>query len=522
MATLRKQHSGMILTNANVITMDPSRPRAECVAFTDGTISFVGSKSDFAKPATNGFELIDCRGKTLLPGYIDAHCHLRAFAESLVTLDMRPTEGFSSIDLIKAAIRNLTQKVLPGSWIRGRGYNEFYLREKRHPTRWDLDEVSPNHPVKLTHRSGHAHVLNSRALQEVNISIETPEPDGGIIDRDINTGEPNGVLYEMGKFLSERIPPLDHQLLLKGVSIANEQLLKFGITSVQDASHSNTVDEWKEFRSWQKNGLFGPKISMMLGGNLLDWNAVEECKDSMEESELRLTGVKIILDATTGELYPAQPELNEIVTQVHRKRFQVAIHAVEKTAIEAACCAIEAALQLFPRGDHRHRIDHCSVCDPVLATRISSLGVLVVSQPAFIYYNGARYLKTVPLEHQVHLYPFKTLLQNGVTVAASSDAPIDPPNPLVGIYTAVTRRSKTGEVVSAAQAITPWNALRMYTQEAARAIFDEGNRGSLAPGKKADLIILSDDPTRVPPKRIKDIRVKMTVKGGKIVWKDSP
>ena len=146
MVFICKQHPKILLTNANVITMNPWMPRAECLAMSGGTISFVGSKLSFGKVASD-IEILDCRGKTILPGFIDAHCHLRAFAESLVTLDLRPTEGISSSHDIKAALHNIAQKAESGQWIRGRGYNEFYLAEKRHPARWDLDEVSPNHPV---------------------------------------------------------------------------------------------------------------------------------------------------------------------------------------------------------------------------------------------------------------------------------------------------------------------------------------------------------------------------------------
>jgi predicted amidohydrolase YtcJ len=301
-----------------------------------------------------------------------------------------------------------------------------------------------------------------------------------------------------------------------------EQLLRSGITSVQDASYLNGVDQLKEFRAWKENGLFRPRIDTMLGARFLDKNETEECRSAMAGTDPRVTGVKIILDETTGELHPAQPELDKMVLQAHQKGFQVAIHAIEKTAVESASRAIENALQQFPRTDHRHRIEHCSVCDPVLAKRLASLGVMVVTQPAFIYYNGDRYLKTVPRQDLAYLYPLKTLLENGLSIAASSDFPIDPPNSLIGLYSAVTRRSKTGEVVSEKQAVPPWAALSMYTRHAARATFDEGIRGSIAPGKAADLIMLSGDPTRVPPEDIKEIKVEMTMIGGEIAWKNEP
>ena len=511
----------MLLANANVLTMDPSRPRAECVAIRDGIIVFAGPRDAFGKSSAGGFEPVDCGGRTILPGFIDAHCHLRAFADSLVSLDLGPDNGIRSIADIKIAVGNQCRNRFPGAWIRGGGYNEYHLAEKRHPTRWDLDDVAPDLPVKLTHRSGHAHVLNSVALRLASISVDTPDPAGGMIDRDIHTGEPTGLLYEMGEFLSERIPPPDNRSFLAGVELANRHLLRSGITSVHDASRSNGMDQWEEFRSWGAEGLFRPAIRMMLGAKRLDEFGMEECRKEMEEGAPGITGVKIILDETTGELHPPQAELNEMVLRAHRKTVQVSIHAVEKSSIEAACRAIRYAAEQFPEGTRRHRIEHCSVCDPVLSRDIASLGVTVVTQPAFIYYSGDRYLETVPQRHLEHLYPLRTLLENGVSVAASSDFPIVPPNPLIGLYSAVTRRSRTGKTVSGGEAIPPWAALRMYTCDAARATLDEGIRGTISPGKAADLILLSDDPTRVAPEEIKDIRVEMTMIAGEVVWGDT-
>jgi hypothetical protein len=259
---------------------------------------------------------------------------------------------------------------------------------------------------------------------------------------------------------------------------------------------------------------------MLLGANFSELDETDEYRNAPGANDPRITGIKIILDETTGALQPAQSELNEIVMKAHQKGFQVAIHAIEQTAVESACSAIGNALQHFPRADPRHRIEHCSVCDPVLAKRLASLGVIVVTQPAFIYYSGDRYLKTVPRQDLAYLYPLKTLMKNGVSVAASSDSPIDPPNPLIGLYSSVTRRSETGQVVTGEQAVTPWAALGMYTHHAARATFEEGIKGSIAPGKAADLIMLSDDPTRVPVQEIRNIKVEMTMIGGDIVWED--
>ena len=231
--------------------------------------------------------------------------------------------------------------------------------------------------------------------------------------------------------------------------------------------------------------------------------------------------MKIIVHETTGRLSPSQEDLNERVLCIHRSGFQAVLHAVEESTIEAACEAIESALKLFPRPDHRHRIEHCSVCRPSLAKRIASLGITVVTQPAFIYYNGSRYLRTVPEPQRKHLYPFGTLVNEGVHVAGSSDGPIVPPNPMIGVYAVVCRKTDGDEVVLPEEKILPEKALRMYTVEAARAGFDEMAKGSITPGKLADLVVLSADTTAVPADKIdeiKGIQVEMTLVNGEIVW----
>ena len=186
--------------------------------------------------------------------------------------------------------------------------------------------------------------------------------------------------------------------------------------------------------------------------------------------------------------------------------------------IEAACDAIEYALQKSPRPDHRHRIEHCSVCPQPLASRLASLGVRVVTHPSFIYHNGERYLRLVPEPNLQHLYPLATLMKQGVRVAASSDAPLIPANPLLGIYSAVSRRTKNGELLLLQEGISVMEALRMHTDYAAEASFEEAIKGSIMPGKLADLVVLTGDPTGLPVEEIKGIEVEMTILNGEIVW----
>jgi predicted amidohydrolase YtcJ len=510
--------SDLILYNADILTLDPMKPRAELVAVRGGMISHVGNSGEFGRLESPTSRIIDCRGNTVVPGFIDAHFHVTSFAESLVTLNLGPHRNVRSVSDIQAKIRESSQGLAPGTWIRCGGYNEFYLREGRHPNRWDLDSVSSVHPIKLTHRSGHAHVLNSLALQLTGISKETAEPDGGMIDRDIETGEPTGLLYGMGDFLSTVVPHLDAHQLEVGIERANRELLSVGITCIHDASSRNDRERWEMFRRWKAEGRFTPRIRMMLGTRGFEEYQRRKFLTDTNGKALCVTGVKIILDETTGRLNPSQAELNDLMLSIHQSGLQVIIHAIEETTVEAACAAIAYALERSPRSDHRHRIEHCSVCPPPLAKEVASLRAIVVTQPSFIYYSGDRYLKTVPPSQLKYLYPIATLMENGVTVAGSSDCPLVPPDPLIGIYAAISRMSHTGQGIAAREGIPPLDALRMYTVYAARASFEERILGSISAGKLGDLVVLSGDPTTISTEAIKDIQVEMTVLDGKVVW----
>ena len=513
--------SDLIFRNAHVITMNPRMPYAEVVAIEKGRITSVTTNEKLNSIRTRKSRIIDCHGRTVLPGLIDAHLHLNAFAERCVSLNLSWTLGFNSIADIQCAIKRQAKTAPPGTWIRGKGYDEFHLTEKRHPTRWDLDKVAPDNPVKITHRSSHAHVLNTQALSLVGVSMETGDPPDGLIDRDLATGEPTGLLYEMGAFLSERIPPIGHHDLLRGLCTANKKLISSGITSIQDASYLNDLDKIKTIASWKNDGLFTPRIKGMLGQKGFGQLEGTDSPDFLSlilKDQFDIGGIKVILDETTGELHPSQMELNKMVLKFHRAGLQVAIHAIEENAVESACNAIAYALERVPREDHRHRIEHCALCGPCLTQRIASLGITVVTQPSFLYYHGDRYLEQLPSEDLPHLYAIKSLMDAGIPVAGSSDCPIVPPHPLIGIYAAITRKSLAGKTVGPAERITPGDALKMYTVHAAGATFEENMKGAIAVGKLADIIVLDGNLMKTPVTGIKDLAVEMTILDGEIVW----
>jgi len=508
----------LVLKNANVITIDPAQPTAELVAIKGDKILLVAGKEGLESVKGAKTKIIDCQGKTVVPGFNDAHCHIFSFVRKLLGIDLSPL-SVGSINDIKAAIRRQAQNTPPGRWLTGTDFNEFYLAEKRWPTRWDIDEVTAQHPVVLTHRSLHACVLNSLALSLAGITRETPEPPGGLIDRDLNTGEPSGLLFEMLGYIREKVmPSLSEEELITGVALANKHYLSQGITSLQEATVVNDYSQWQRFHQFKSMGKLESRVSMMLGTEAIDQFQQAGLASGSGSSQLRLGGVKIVPNETTGQLYPPQPELNRQVVNAHRAGFQLAIHAIEPSTVDAAVTALEYAQSQLPQTGRRHRIEHCAECPPRLLKRLGKLRAVVVTQPPFLYYSGERYLAEIPPSRLRWLYPIKSLINSGLIVAGSSDSPVVPNNPLVGIYAAVTRQAESGQQLPLQERISANQALAMYTINAACASFEDDVKGSITQGKLADIVVLSNDPIRAAPEQIKDIKVEMTIIGGKVVW----
>ncbi|MDF1554574.1 MAG: amidohydrolase [Deferrisomatales bacterium] len=512
-------HPEILLTNAQVVTLDPRQPLGHEIGIRDGRILHVGRHSSGASAAGKSVHVIDCRGSTVLPGFVDAHLHILSYAESLLSMNMRPGNGVRSIFRIQDELRHRVGDTPPGEWLKGKGYDEFSLEEKRHPTRWELDTAAPAHPVKLTHRSGHAHVLNSLALKMVGIGRDTPDPPGGLIERDLESGEPTGVLFEMSDTLAKRIPRWDDETFEQAVRQATTDLASVGITSFLDASPTGNLSKQGFFQQLRSKSCIPQRIFMTVGQNVVGRLGQKGSHPGKEPNDVTIWGVKLILDRTTGTMCPSQAELAAIVLAAHSNGWPVAIHAVEEETIEAALEALETVQSEDPLT-HRlsHRIEHASICPPHLARRMGGLGLTVVSQPSFIYYHGTRYTNTIESQQQAHLYPHKTLLSCGVTVAGSSDCPIVPPSPLTGIYAAVTRLSMRGECVGPEQKISIEEAIALYTTQAAKAIGAPASLGRLSPGMAADLVVLSRNPLTTPPANLRDIEVQLTMVGGRIVY----
>ena len=514
----------LALVNANVITIDPARPKCRAVAVSGDRLTAVGSDDEVRRAVGRDTRVVDCQGLTLLPGFIDAHCHLLGLARSLRDLDCGPLVA-SSISALQGLVRSRAEATKPGGWVRGHGYDDLSLAEGRHPNRWDLDRAAPDHPVWLDHRSGHASVLNSAAMRLAGIHRETVDPPHGIIHRDPTTGEPSGLLFETTEFLRERLGNLRSDTdFEEGVRLAARLLLSYGVTSVQDAGVNNGPERWRTFAGLQGSGALPLQVTMFAGsGRLEDFLNMGE--PNTRSHRLRLGHLKVMLTATTGALTPTSEELDELVSRAHRAGFPVAIHAVEEEAVAAAATALAKARYARPvtaGGLPSDRIEHCAECPPNLVKAVRRSGAAVVTQPGFVYWNGPQYRTRVPETLQPHLYPAGALMRAGVPVAFGSDAPVIDPNPWPAIYSAATRLAHDGRPLkgdaSVDQSVPIEEALRMHTLAAAATEGAASEKGSITPGKLADLVLVDADPTVVAPELLKDIKPVLTIVGGKVVW----
>ena len=500
----------LVLHNANVMTLDPSAPRATGVVCEGGVITST-SGVDVERALRSGeYGEINCEGRTALPGFIDAHVHFLAYASSLTAVDCSP-QAVTSIPEITAALSERAKRTPEGEWVRGAGYDEFRLREKRHPNRRDLDPFLSNHPVKLGHRSGHGTVLNGRALDLAKISIETPEPIAGFIDRDINTGEPTGLFIDLDDWLDERLGPQPRgEEMEPAARQAAEVFLSKGITSFHDASPCNSLKRWSFFRLLVSGSEPFPRATLMPGYAHLREFVEAGLGFGAGDDRLRVGHCKIVLSQAGGTLQPSPLELREAVREAAAVGFPVAIHAVEEVEVEAAVEAIES----FDTPGLTHRIEHASICPPSLIARLKAKNVTVVTQPAFVYHSGDRYLAELPERDVANLYPLRAWLDSGLNVGASSDAPVTPPDPLLGIQAAVLRRARTGQSVSRQQAVSIAEAMTLHGGAASHYEGLGGRVGVVRRGALADFAVLDRDPMSVSAEEIGGIGVWASVVGG--------
>ncbi|MDZ4278843.1 MAG: amidohydrolase family protein, partial [Dehalococcoidia bacterium] len=325
----------------------------------------------------------------------------------------------------------------------------------------------------------------------------------GVMERDLSSGEPTGVLLDMEALIEAAMPSLPYEELSAAVAEASGRFLRAGVTCVQDATYTNGRTTWELFERLIEDGALPLDVVLMEGVEHLG-----ELPERGANGRLRRGPVKIMLFELGDDFTPGENELSLQVSVAHAAGRQVAVHAVGERAVSSAAEAIEAALAERPRVDHRHRIEHCGLLPDGLAARLADLGIVIVSQPSFLYERGERYRQLVPEERLRALYAFRTLRDAGVRLAAGSDAPVSPPQPLASVAAASERKTSDGEPLGLEQAVPAGEALRWWTAGAAHAAFLEGERGALRPGLRADLVLVPANGLHGPPEGLRRASVE--------------
>lgn len=504
----------LLLRNVRLLLPAGGLPGGTSVALAigDGRVQWLGHERD-AAPASSGIRVVDGGGGWLLPGIIDTHFHLLGFAVALVSVDCRPAQVTSIAD-IQQRIAAVAAVTPPGRWIRAWGYSDFDLAEGRHPTATELDAAAPHHPVRLLHRTGHACVLNSHALRLAGITAETEEPPGGVIERDLVSGGPNGVLFEMGLFLNARNvpPPLDAGDLRAAVRRADGVLSSLGVTAIHDATASNGPSDWDLFAALQRDGDLGVRVLMMVGTEWVADMADRGLGFGAGDDRLRVGPVKIVLDRSTGALHPDRAVLQALTALCVELGFPVALHAVEEETLAEAIATIASVQGRLPAGV-LHRIEHASLCPPALMEHLRALPVAVVTQPGFLYDGGPRYLAQVPPAQLPWLYRLRGFADAGIPLALSTDAPVISADPGVTLRAALERRSRDGVQITAREALTLDEAVRAMT--GAGAWLGGPALGEpLSVGSAGDAVVLAEHPGAESA----SWNVRLTVRAGYIAY----
>ncbi len=515
----------MVLFNGKVITMNPSQPRAQAVAVKDGEILAVGLDTEIKRLIGEKTKTFDLKGRTVLPGFIDTHIHVAGLGRSLAPINLR---GINSIEELQTRLAEQVQKLPKGKWITGRGWDQDRFAEQRYPTRWDLDESSPDNPVVFTRVCGHMCVANSKALEIANIARQTVPPPWGQIDKDAETGEPTGILREnaMNSVL-DLVPSPSEEAFVDACGSACRKAAETGLTSVHWIIDS--ADEIRAINELHRRDELPVRVYILVPSELLEQLIGLGLCTGFGDAFVRIGSLKIFADGslgartaalresyhdeptTEGLMHYSQEELNALVIKAHTAGLQLAMHAIGDKTTGLVLTALENALMEAPREDHRHRIEHASVLDEDLISRMKRANVIASVQPHFVV-SDFWVVDRVGVKRARWVYPFRSLVDEGITVTGGSDYPVEPMDPLLGIWAAVARGAFSEEQ------LTVDEALQLYTSNAAFASFEDSAKGSIERGKLADLVILSRDPHEVPPEDIRDIDVEMTISGGKVVY----
>lgn len=532
----------LIITNATIYTMDPALPTAEAFAIRDGKFLAVGSAAEVDIHRGPQTEVLDLNGAPVLPGLCDAHIHFTHYALSLQQIQIFEVPSLAEM-LQRVATK--AAETPHGQWLTGWGWNQTLWDEPRFPTREDLDQVAPNHPVLLREKSGHSAVVNTVALQLAGLDSNTPNPAGGELVRDAN-GALTGMLLESPaiSLVDGIIPEATDEEVDAAVLVAQENAHRFGLVAVHDLDGKRGFGTFQRLRN---RGQLKLRAVTHISMDQLPFAIGVGLRTGLGDEWLRVGGLKLFADGALGprtaamiEPYENEPDnygitivdkedMLEMASQASASGMPTVIHAIGDRAnhdvldVFAAVREEEAAAGI-PRDQRRHRIEHVQVLHPDDLPRLAELDVIASVQAI----HATQDMDNVDAfwgKRGDFAYAFRKLLDSGARLALGSDAPVETPNPFVGIHAAVTRRRATGypneEGWHPSEKLTVAEAVAGYTTGAAYAESLDAVMGSITPGKYADFIVPDRDIFTCDPMAIKDTEVKMTVVGGKVVHQDA-
>lgn len=528
----------LVLKNGQVITVNPESEIVSAVAVLGDRICYVGSDKGAEELIGPKTTVIDLKGNSLVPGFNDAHIHTGITGLTLNSMetDCGP-EQVETIEEMKQKLRAAAERVPKGTLIRSFNYNHNYLKDGRHPTKWDLDEAVPDHPVLMTHASFHFSVANSMALKMAGITNDTPDPVGGVFER--RDGELSGLAIDNAHGMLYGAFPFTDEEMQLGLKRVDQAFMENGITSVQDAG-ANT-NYLKALIDLAGQNELNARYYFMLFSFFENKKFIDRLyglglHTGLGNYRVKMGPLKIMLDGssicgtvamkrpyagnsnTSGTLTMTKDELNDYVLRAHQQGFQVACHAIGDKAIEWIIDAYERAQKLCPREDCRHRIEHCTFPEAEQIQRIAQNHIVVNTIPECVYSSGDAYLRQYG-DRMRYGYAQQAYINAGVVSAFSSDSPIAPIDPMRGLYYACHRVTYAGvDVWRKEEEVSLLQAIRMYTYNGAYLSFEEKVKGSLEVGKLADMAVLSAPILDIPLEDVKTAKVNMTIVGGKICY----
>ena len=528
----------LILHSGKILTTNDSFDVVEAMAIYDAHIVAVGNNNEIRDLAGERTELLDLQGKTVIPGLIDSHSHPTWYGMHIFRPDLSKVK---SLEEMMAVIEAKVRESQPGEWVTNSGFwNEEKLEERRNPTRFDLDAISPNNPVYLGR--GHLGVVNTAALKLLSITEKTPSPPGGTIERDPQTGQLTGRLYERAlDRVHEAIPPPTHEQLMEAQRQAFKEMAAAGVTSVRSADASPQA--MRAFIDLHNRGELTLRTSVTIHINpnqpseeLEEFFRRTPAASGLGDEWLKIWGVKMTADGGTDLAYLRKEYRNRpgfrgqlggtfenfvnTVKLCNQYDWRVGIHALGDAAIDFVLDVYEAADQESPISEKRWSIEHGYFLHPEHYDRIKKLGLVMHPQTWHFYNIRRNFVANYPEEYAQMTHPYRTLLDKQIPIAGGTDENwnLEPNDQFFYMWVAITRQTLDDEIVGPEHKLTREEALRFHTIWAAYSTFDEDLKGSLEPGKYADLVVLSDDYLTVPEEAIKNITPLLTMVGGEVVF----